>query len=90
MGVRKHKVKEYTPDEQVEVPDADEMEDVQFLKHLDKRHSHETGTETALHESEHIQQAWVGAYRAFHEYQHRTNGDEHYDHIHVWDDYADD
>lgn len=80
----------YDPDEQVEVPDADDMDDETFLKHLDKRHAHETGTEQALHQSAHIQAAWVGAYRAFHDYQHRTKPDEHYDHVHVWDEDDDD
>lgn len=69
----------------VQVDDADDMEDETFLKHLDLRHAHETGTEKALHEYPHIQSAWVGAYRAFHERQHRNNPDG-YDHEHVWDD----
>lgn len=87
---RKQKVREYQPEDQVSVPDADEMDDEQFLKHLDKRHSHETGVETQLHKAAHIQQAWVGAYRAFHDYQHRVNGDDTYDHVHEWDDDDDD
>lgn len=79
---KKQEQVEWEPDEQVEVVHADEMDDETFLKHLDKRHSHETGTERALHEFPHIQSAWVGAYRAFHEYQHRVNPTESYDHIH--------
>lgn len=75
--------------EQVAVPDADSMDDVTFLKHLDKRHSHETQTERALHKHPHIQQAWVGPYRAFHNRQHQIQPDE-YDHEHVWDDDEDD
>lgn len=81
---------EYQPDEQVEVPDADDMDDMTFLKHIDKRHDHETKTERALHKSAHIAEAWVGTYRAFHEYQHRVNGDDAYDHVHVWGDDDDD
>lgn len=76
-------------DEVVEVPHADEMDNDVFLMHLDKRHAHETGVEPALHKLPHIQDAWVGPYRAFHEYQHRTNPGA-YDHEHVWDDDADD
>lgn len=68
----------------VEVPDADDMDDETFLKHLDKRHSQDTGTERALHKYPHIQEAWVGPYRAFHEYLHRTQGG--HDHEHVWDE----
>jgi hypothetical protein len=64
----------------VSVPPIDEMDDDDFLKHLDKRHWEQTQVETALHESKHIQQAWVGPYRAFHEYVHRTQ--EIDDHIH--------
>lgn len=67
----------------VEVPDADDMDDETFLKHLDKRHSEDTKTETALHKHPHIQQAWVGPYRSFHEYLHANND---YDHEHVWDE----
>lgn len=71
---------------QVEVPDIDDMDDETFLRHLDKRHAHETSVETQLHKSVHAREAWVGAYRAFHERQHEANPDEHYDHVHVWDD----
>jgi hypothetical protein len=83
---KRKKQRTWEPDEQVSVPDADEMDDDQFLRHLDKRHTHETSVEGALHKSAHIQQAWVGTYRAFHEYQHRVNGDDTYDHVHEWDD----
>lgn len=69
----------------VEVPDADDMDDETFLKHLDKRHAEDTGVEKQLHSHPHIQQAWVGPYRSFHEYVHRTNPDG-YDHEHVWDE----
>jgi hypothetical protein len=66
----------------VEVVDADEMDDKTFLKHLDKRHP-EIKTERALHKNPHIAEAWVGPYRAFHEYQHRTGDNNH---EHVWED----
>lgn len=82
-AVRKPTAWEYG-DAQVEVPDADDMDDETFLKHLDKRHSHEVKTEQALHEFPHIQAAWVGPYRAYHDYLHRTNPEDHYDHVHVW------
>lgn len=72
-------------DEVVEVPDADDMDDETFLKHIDKRHSQDTGTEVALHKLPHIQSAWVGAYRAFHEFKHKEAPDR-YDHEHTWDD----
>ncbi len=72
-------------DELVEVPDIDEMDDETFLKHIDKRHVKDVKTEKALHSLPHIQSAWVGPYRAYHEYLHRTKPDEH-DHEHVWDD----
>lgn len=74
---------------QVEVPDADEMDDETFLKHIDHRHSHEVKTERALHKFPHIASAWVGTYRAYHEYKHRTNPGD-YDHEHVWGDDGDD
>lgn len=77
---------EFDPEDQVQVPDPDEMDDETFLKHIDKRHSHETQTEKKLHKSPHIAEAWVGAYRAFHEYKHRVSGEDAYDHVHVWDD----
>jgi hypothetical protein len=65
------------------VPDAELMDDETFLKHLDKRHADDTGVERVLHKSPHIQQSWVGAYRAFHEHLH-DHGE--YDHEHAWDD----
>lgn len=80
----------YEADEQVQVPDADDMDDQTFLQHLDKRHTHETSVEQQLHKSVHAREAWVGAYRAFHERQHSIKGEEAYDHIHVWDDDDDD
>lgn len=76
----------FEPEDRVSVPDADDMDDETFLKHLDRRHASETGTERALHKYPHIQSSWVGTYRAFHARQHRINPEEHYDHEHVWDD----
>lgn len=70
-------------DEPVVVDDADDMDDVTFLKHLDARHSDDVKTEQALHKHPHIQQAWVGPYRAYHDYLHDHND---YQHEHVWDD----
>lgn len=64
----------------VEVPSADEMDDETFLMHLDKRHSGDTGVEPVLHKLPHIQQAWVGSYRAFHEYLHKTKEFEDHEH----------
>lgn len=69
--------------EKVQVPDADDMDDETFLRHLDKRHKKDTRVEKALHKSLHIQQAWIGPYRAFHHYLHKTKT---YKHEHVWDD----
>jgi len=69
----------------VEVPDPDDMDDLTFLQHIDKRHADETKTEKLLHRSPHIQQAWVGPYRAYHDYLHRINPGK-YDHEHVWDE----
>lgn len=63
----------------VEVPDIDDMDDDIFLKHLDKRHSHETGVERSLADYPHRMEAWISVYRAFHERQHRVND---HDHIH--------
>jgi hypothetical protein len=65
------------------VPNADDMDDETFLKHLDKRHTENCSTEVALHKHPHIQQAWVGPYRAYHRYLHTIN---EYDHEHEPDD----
>lgn len=67
------------------VPGADDMDDDTFLKHLDKRHTEDTGVEPVLHKLPHIQQAWVGTYRAFHEYLHNTK--EFADHEHEDDEW---
>ena len=60
------------------VPDADDMDDETFLKHLDKRHP-ETGVEKSLVKSVHARSAWVPMYRAWHARQHRN---EEYEHEH--------
>jgi hypothetical protein len=89
-AVAKRKQKTWEPDDQVAVPDADEMDDEQFLKHVDKRHGPEMGVETSLLDHPDRSQAWIGPYRAYHEYLHRTQGVDTFAHEHVWDDDDDD
>lgn len=69
----------------VEVPHPDDMDDETFLRHLDKRHSKDTGVEPALHKSVHAREAWVSTYRAFHEHLHKTK--EYEDHEHEDDEW---
>lgn len=71
------------PPGDVVVPDADEMDDEDFLRHLDKRHKMDTGVEAMLVDHPDRAQTWIRPYRAFHNYVHRHN---EYNHIHEEDD----
>lgn len=71
---------------QVEVPDADDMDDETFLKHVEKRHAGQMRVENGK-VSRHAINAWIGAYRAFHEVIHdhpERYGEQ--DHEHTWED----
>lgn len=67
----------------VEVPDADDMDDETFLKHIEKRHAADMKIEAGTSISRHAVNAWIGSYRAYHERLHEIK--EH-DHEHVWED----
>lgn len=69
----------------VQVPEASDMDDMTFLKHLDARHSHEVKTEKKLAKFPHIVEAWVGPYRAFHQRLHEIAAPGQYDHTHEED-----
>lgn len=63
----------------VEVPDADDMDDDIFIKHLEARHASECKIETTIK----IRKgAWVSTYRAFHDRLHRLAVFGQYDHEH--------
>lgn len=69
----------HNPDDVVEVVDADEMDDTTFIKHMEKRHQGDTGIES---HHLHAMDAWVPAYRAFHDRLHRIAMPGQYDHTH--------
>lgn len=67
-------------DEVVEVPDAGEMDDETFIKHLELRHADECRIENYL--SRNAIGAWIGAYRAFHDRLHLIAVPGQYNHTH--------
>ena len=71
----KSKGKEKKGDRLVWVPAASDMDDETLLRHLEKRHSHETGV--PHHGRENVIEAWIGPYRAFHERIHSLNQHDH-------------
>jgi hypothetical protein len=73
------------PVEFVTVPEASDMDDETFLKHLDARHSSEVKQEKALAKSPHIMEAWVKNYRAFHQRLHDIAAPGQHDHEHEED-----
>jgi hypothetical protein len=67
--------------EQVVVPDADDMDDETFMKHVEARHQADYklgGTTTTRY----ALQAWIGPWRAFHRRLHDLEVPGQYDHIH--------
>lgn len=80
----KTKVRTYEPDEIVEVPDAEDMDDETFLKHIENRHARECHVEGYI--SRHAIDAWIGSYRAFHDRLHSLAVPGQYDHVHESED----
>lgn len=64
----------------VEVPDADDMDDDTFLKHIEKRHAKECKVEGYI--ARRAVSAWINTYRVFHERLHRIAIPGQYDHEH--------
>lgn len=69
------------PDDVVEVPAAEDMEDETFIRHIEARHSHEVKMEGGTM-SRHAITAWIGSYRAFHGRLHKIAAPGQYDHEH--------
>lgn len=69
----------------VQVPTTDEMDDETFLKHLEYRHAAECKFENG-EVARRAVDAWIGAYRAFHDRLHRIAIPGQYDHYHEDDD----
>jgi hypothetical protein len=76
---RPYKPRVHDPENLVVVQDADEMDDLTFIKHMEHRHEADTGIES---HHLHAMDAWVPAYRAFHERLHKIALPGQYDHIH--------
>lgn len=77
----KQRWKYWDPDDQVEVPSPQEMEDEIFLKHLEKRHQKEVKFES-VPVARHALEAWLPTYRAFHDRLHALGPRSNYDHTH--------
>jgi hypothetical protein len=67
-------------DDFVEVPLAKDMDNDTFIKHLEARHSADTGVEGYM--TRHNIEIWIGMHRTFHERCHRLAYPGQYDHTH--------
>lgn len=65
------------------VPASDEMDNDTFLRHMDKRHSHEV-LDGPLHPHPQHDDVWVGPYRANHDRLHDLASPGEYDHEHLF------
>ena len=65
----------------VEVPDSYDMDDETFIRHLEKRHAGEAKFERTP-VARHAVDAWIGAYRAFHDRLHALSTPGQHDHVH--------
>lgn len=84
MGVRRKEWRIGQQEELVEVPDADDMDDETFLKHLETRHATECRIEGYI--SRHSVESWIDTYRAFHDRLHKIATPDQYLHIHEEDE----
>lgn len=87
MPKREKRVMPYRPKVSrrvVEVPEAEDMDDETFIKHLELRHAQDTGVEGYM--TRHNIPIWVGMYRTFHERVHRLATPGQYDHTHEEED----
>lgn len=70
----------HSPDDLVEVPHQDDMDDETFIKHLERRHPAECKIEGYM--SRHNVDVWVGMYRTFHARLHQLAAPGQHDHEH--------
>jgi hypothetical protein len=66
--------------EQIEVPNAWEMDDETFIMHLEKRHRQDCKIETYM--TRHNVDVWINMYRIFHDRLHTLEVPGQYDHYH--------
>lgn len=69
----------------IRVPHADEMIDETFLLHIEARHAKECKVEKGTSISRHALDAWIGAYRAYHQRLHDIAVPGQYNHVHEED-----
>lgn len=69
----------------IQVPCSASMDDETFLKHLEYRHAEECKFEDTPVARRAVD-AWIGAYRAFHDRLHKIAVPGQYDHYHEDDD----
>jgi hypothetical protein len=67
----------------VTVPHPDEMDDDQFLKHMDKRHRQDFNNWWPLADFPSITEYQMELWRKFHDRAHRIALPDQYDHIHL-------
>lgn len=77
-GVVKKKIRDL--DDLVTVPDADDMEDETFIKHLEKRHAEECKIEGYI--ARYSVHVWINMYRIYHERLHALGTPGQHDHEH--------
>ena len=66
----------------VVVPDADDMDDATFCKHLEKRHAHEVHMSPDGTLTRYAMEAWINNFRTFHERLHDIAVPGQHDHEH--------
>lgn len=80
-GRRPYVPRIHNPEDMVEVPHPDDMDDETFLKHLEHRHAAECLFETTP-VARRAMGAWMSTYRAFHARLHKIAGPGQHDHEH--------
>ena len=68
----------------IEVQNGDEMDNLTFLKHMDKRHSEVVLNGPLAESRTPPYDSWVGPYRAFHDNLHNIAVPGQLDHEHLW------
>lgn len=83
--MKAHRRRPYIPKitpsaEAVEVPDAWDMDDETFIKHIELRHAVECKVEGYI--ARHAVSAWIRVYRVFHDRLHAIAKPGQHDHYH--------
>ena len=71
----------HRPEEVIEVPHSDDMDDETLIKHIEHRHAQDYRVEgTSV--SRNAMEAWIAVWRAYHDRLHKIATPGQYDHEH--------